>query len=354
MGVEEQIREIEEEMARTQYNKATQGHIGRLKAKLARLKVEKEKKSGGAHGLGYALRKTGDATVILVGFPSVGKSTLLNSLTNARSKIAPYDFTTLTVIPGVLEHKGARIQILDIPGLIEEASSGKGRGREVLSVVRNADMLIIIVAGTTTERQQQKKVIENELATAGFRLNQRPPDVKVTKKSGGGIKIGATKKLSLSLETVREILREFHFLNAEIIIREDVNIDQLIDCLTGNRIYIPALFVANKADLVSDKRSDFLNISALRKEGIDPLKEAIWDALGLKRIYLKKPGKEADLTEPYIMRGDVTIEKVCQRFNLLKHFQFARIWGSSARFPGQTRGLFHKLRDGDVVEVHNR
>ncbi|MBI4021528.1 MAG: GTP-binding protein [Candidatus Aenigmarchaeota archaeon] len=350
MGVEEQIKDIEDELARTQYNKATQGHVGRLKAKLARLKEASGKKSGGA-GLGYAVKKTGDATVILVGFPSVGKSTLLNQLTNADSKVAAYEFTTLTVVPGVLEFRGARIQTLDIPGIIEAAAAGKGRGKEVLSVIRNADLLIVLVAGETY--QKQRDIIERELYAGGFRLNARPPDIRIARKSEGGIRVEKTKRVTLGAEAVREVLREFRILNGEILIREDVSIDQLVDCLAGNRIYLPALFIVNKADLLGDRKlpKDYVRISALRGQGIEHLKTLIWDRLLFKRIYLKKPGKEPDLEEPLIMRGPCTIRLVVKKFNF--RFAFARIWGPSARFPGQKVGIDHSLQDTDIVEIHD-
>ena len=130
MEMEEEIRKIEEEIRRTKYNKATQYHIGQLKAKLAKLKEEggKQKKE---KGKAYSIRKSGDATVLLVGFPSVGKSTLLNSITSANSKIGEYEFTTLDVIPGVMVYNSAQIQVLDIPGIVSGASSGWGRGKEI-------------------------------------------------------------------------------------------------------------------------------------------------------------------------------------------------------------------------------
>ena len=63
--------------------------------------------------------------VALIGFPSGGKSTLLSTVTKTKSEAASYEFTTLTCVPGVIEYKGANIQLLDLPGIIEGAASGK-------------------------------------------------------------------------------------------------------------------------------------------------------------------------------------------------------------------------------------
>ena len=116
MSLTDKIVEIEEEIARTKYNKATQHHIGKLKAKLSQLREEVVISSSGIKGSGYGVREAGDATVVLVGLPSVGKSTLLNCLTDAESEIASYAFTTLDVVPGVLKYRDANIQVLDLPG----------------------------------------------------------------------------------------------------------------------------------------------------------------------------------------------------------------------------------------------
>lgn len=100
---------------------------------------------GGGGGEGFDVMKSGDARVGLVGFPSVGKSTLLNKLTNTFSEVASYEFTTLTCIPGVIQYKGAKIQLLDLPGIIEGAKDGKGRGRQVISTARTCNIILIVL-----------------------------------------------------------------------------------------------------------------------------------------------------------------------------------------------------------------
>src|SRR6056300_1749554 len=146
MSRQERIEEFEEELRKTKYNKKTQHHIGLVKAKIAKLKEEiVQKKKGKGVTSGYVLKKSGDATVCMVGFPSVGKSTLLNAITNAESKVAAYEFTTLDVIPGLLEHNSAKTQIFDVPGIVEGASDATVRGKGVLSSLRTADFILMIV-----------------------------------------------------------------------------------------------------------------------------------------------------------------------------------------------------------------
>ena len=90
-----------------------------------------EPSGGGGGGEGFDVAKVGDARVALIGFPSVGKSTLLSKLTGTDSTAAAYEFTTLTCIPGNVYLNGTKVQLLDLPGIIEGAAHGKGRGRQV-------------------------------------------------------------------------------------------------------------------------------------------------------------------------------------------------------------------------------
>lgn len=129
MGIAERIAEIEDEMAKTQKNKKTEYHLGRLKAQLAKLRRELLDPAGGKSqsGDGFAVQKFGDARVSLVGFPSVGKSSMLSVLTKTQSKIAAEEFTTLTCVPGNLKINDANIQLLDLPVV----SLGNRRGRRL-------------------------------------------------------------------------------------------------------------------------------------------------------------------------------------------------------------------------------
>ncbi|AEA47252.1 OBG GTPase family GTP-binding protein [Archaeoglobus veneficus] len=352
MDIEAQIKALEEEIKRTPYNKATEHHIGRLKAKLARLREEAEKRRKKGGGVQFSIKKEGDATVVLVGFPSVGKSTLLNVLTGAKSEVADYNFTTLKPVPGMLEYKGARIQIVDVPGLIEGASKGRGRGKEVISAIRTADMILLVV---DVFNLHQIDVLKKELYEGGIRLNQRPPDVTIKKKERGGIKITSTVPLSIGEDTIMEILREYRTHNADVLIREDVTIERLIDAIQGNRVYIPSLTVVNKIDLmdVDVEGDDVVCISAQNRVNLDVLVERIYEKLEFIRIYLKPPGGKAD-EEPLIMRRGAKVEDVCRKLHrgMLESFRYAKVWGKSVKFQGQRVGLDHVLEDGDVLTIY--
>ncbi len=367
-GVEDQIREIEGELRRTPYNKATAKHIGRLKAKLAKIRDEAVARAMASSGFGegYAIRKSGDATVVLAGFPSVGKSTLLNALTGTRSETASYPFTTISVIPGTLEHRGARIQILDIPGLIAGAAMGKGRGKEVIAVVRSADLIIVLV---DVFSGQHVDVLLRELHDAGIRINHEKPDITIRKSGSGGIRLNTVGAVDLDIDEIRSILTENRIVNADVLIRGDVTQDDFIDAMFGNRIYAPAFIAVNKVDLVDEQTVKEIErdlterfgqppimISAQSGYHIEELKDAIYDRLKLMRVYLKPAGGPPDMDEPLIIRSPATVEDVCNRLHrdFVRKFRYARVWGRSVRHEAQRVGLAHELADGDVLSIVTR
>jgi small GTP-binding protein len=348
--IEEQVAAVEKEIRETPYNKSTQRHHGILRAKLARLKdkqIEAQTRKPGGGG-GYAVKKQGVATVVLVGPPSAGKSTLINKLTNAESKVAPYAFTTVTVIPGMLKYQGAYIQILDVPGLIEGAGAGKGRGREVLSVVRGSDLLIIM---TDPARVKMLNIMTDELETAGIRINKIPPRVVIHKRGGGGIIIHSNIKQDIDADTIKDVAGEFGIKNAEITIKEKLTMDTLVDAFANNRVYVKAVYVVNKADIVRNFHHNAFLISAEKDKGISELKEAMWDELGLVRVYLVKPNQEPTFEEPIITKVGKTLYDVAVSIGteFAQTKTGAKIWGNGAKFAGQEVSLSTKVQEGMQV-----
>ena len=361
--IEKQIKDIEDEIFNTQKNKATEHHIGKLKAKLARLKSEVEKrKSSGAKGKGFAVKKSGNATVGLIGFPSIGKSTLMNQLTDADSRVGEYEFTTLDVIPGMMKYKGANIQIFDLPGLISGASKGKGRGREILSAIRNVDLILFMI---DAQNIANLDLMSDELHKAGIRLNQKKPDVVVKKTGQGGIFVTATTKLTYINEDLIKTIASEYVTNAEIIVRDDVTEDQFIDIFIDNRVYVPAIVIINKTDLISgsklikqikditEKNWKVIAISATEGSGLDELQELIFSELKFIRVYMKPVGGQADFKEPLILKQYDTVESACKKLHreFKDKFRYATVSGPSAKHDNQKVGLDHHLKDKDILTI---
>ena len=364
--IEEQIKALEEEISKTKYNKATQGHIGKLKAKIAALRERRAKaqahaKSSGG-GPGFEIKKSGDASVALVGFPSVGKSSLISQLTDVESDTGNFEFTTLTCIPGVLHHRGATIQILDLPGLIKGASEGKGRGREILNVIRSCDMVLYVV---DPFQESHFDILDLELWKAGMRLNQQKPQVFIDRTERGGVVVRSTlEQTNLTEEEIQAIIRSFGIVSANVTLRTDVTDDNIVDTLAGNRVYSDAVVVLNKIDLATKKDLKKANnmlpkdwpilpVSAKTGEGIEEMKDFIFNNLHFMSIYLKPQGQEADLIEPLIIKNTSTVRNVCQKLHrdFVRKFRYARVKGPSAKFDWQRVGLDHRLKDGDLLSV---
>jgi small GTP-binding protein len=364
LGIPEKIKAIQEEIHRTQINKATEFHIGILKAKISKLRRELDENrhgknvSTGKGNEGFNVRKSGDASVVLVGLPSVGKSTLLNALTNANSRTASYQFTTLTAVPGMMDYNGSKIQILDLPGIVEGASKGRGLGRKVLSVARNADLVLMVL---DVFHPELLNILENELNEVGIRINKKLPEVFIEKAHYGGLSIH-NQVSSIPDQLVKEVLKIHGINSGRIIIKEpNLTVEQLIDSVSGNRIYLPSLVVLNKIDLVDSKfiskidrtMQNFIAISADRRINIDYLKRSIYDKLAFIRIFLKPRGDKIDYEEPLIMNQNCTIRDVCLKIhrNFVKDFKYAYVWGKSVKFSSQKVGLDHILQDKDILRI---
>ncbi|KAH9062144.1 P-loop containing nucleoside triphosphate hydrolase protein [Lactarius vividus] len=381
MTTVQKIKEIEDEMyvitrkvalfsywvaLQAQKNKATSYHLGQLKAKLAKLRRElistPSGGGGGGGGVGFDVARTGVASVGFVGFPSVGKSTLMSKLTGTHSEVSAIDFTTLTTVPGTLKVHGAPIQILDLPGIIEGANDGRGRGRQVIAVARTCNLIFIVL--DVLKPLGDKKIIEAELEGFGIRLNKKPPAIIVRKKDKGGLAITNTVPLTnIDHEEIHAICSEYKISNADVAIRQPgATADDLVDVIEGNRVYIPAIYVLNKIDVISIEELDLLYkipnsvpISSNEWLNVDELIDKMWEALDLVRVYTKPRGLAPDYSAPVVLRrGKCSVEDFCNAIHkeIAKQMKYAMVWGASAKHArGQKVGLEHLLEDEDVVHI---
>lgn len=125
-----------------------------IKSKISKLKKELEKeksqKKGGKSK--FSIKKTGDAQVVLLGFTNSGKSSLLSILSNAKTKISEWPYTTTIPEIGTMDIGGAKIQIVELPSLKEDMRENT----EILALTRTADLIIELV----TSNQEIEKVNE--------------------------------------------------------------------------------------------------------------------------------------------------------------------------------------------------
>jgi len=209
----------------------------------------------------------------------------------------------------------------------------------------------------------QVQLLKHELHAMGIRIDQKPPDVVITRGSRGGLALTTSVKLTkLTPATVKGIVEAYGISNGGILVREDVTDEQLIDVLTGNRRYVPSLVVLNKVDLVNEQYlaaakkqmgSDFVPISAEKGLNMDLLAERIWETLDFIRIYLKRPDGDADFEKPLILPAGSTLRDVCKKIHprFVEGAKYAFVSGSSVKFTGQRVSLDHIPADKDVVTI---
>lgn len=273
--------------------------------------------------------------------------------------------------------------MLDLPGIIEGAKDGKGRGRQVIAVAKTCHLIFIVL--DVNKPLMDKKVIENELEGFGIRINKSPPNITFKKKDKGGLNISSTVPLThidhdvsvqrsrscqIQLLTrfwqeIKAVMSEYRIASADIAIRCDATVDDLIDILEAkNRHYIPVLYALNKIDAISIEELDLLYripdsvpISSEHGWNIDELLEQMWDHLKLRRVYTKPKGKMPDYNEPVVLRSTAcTVEDFCQAIHkdLKDMFKHAIVYGKSVKHQPQRVGLSHELADEDIITIVKR
>jgi len=309
----DKIAALEHMLAVIPKHKGTEKMIGELRRKLAKLKSEQQgaHKHGPARGAPvYHVDKEGAGQITLAGAPNTGKSALLRALTHATPEVADYPFTTRAPLPGMMLFEDVQIQLVDLPPL--DAEHGE---TWVPQAVRNADAVWLVVDLGAVDLLDE---IENSVAILD--------KAKIALGRPASVPYGYVAK--------------------------------------------PAVVVANKCDLPS-AHDDFqvflellggrfpaLTVSAQTGEGLDALRRAAFDLLGIVRVYSKEPGKKPDLTKPFVLKTGATVADLAGRVHkeILAHLKHARVWSqqesSSVHFDGQMVHRDHILADRDIVELH--
>lgn len=355
-----ELKRLQDEYAGTSYNKATNKHLGILRAKIARVKKGIEVASRHRAGTGFFVKKSGDATVALVGFPSAGKSSLINRLANTDSKTAGYAFTTTSVIPGMFMYNDARIQVFDLPGIIEGAHIGAGGGRTVLAAARIADLITFVI---DISEPGQLGTILDELRGLDIFVNRRRPDVVVQDSHNQGFVLEVNES-GMGKKAVETVFSGFGMFNSVVRIRQRVDEDELIALLGGKSCYVNAIVALNKMDtdpsyaevasqLARRHSIEVVPISAITGDNLDLLIRRIYGNLHIMTVLLQPKG--AAMPEPIVVKEGSTVLDVARRIHtrFADEVRCAYIDGPSAKFRNQRVGTGHVLLNGDVVSFRS-
>ena len=279
------------------------------------------RKGAARAGPELSVRPEGAGQVAIVGPPNAGKSSLHARLTGSHAVVGPYPFTTKLPLPGMLPWEDIQFQLVDLPPV-----SADHMEPWLGSTLQSADAVLLVV----------------DLADPGC-VDQ--------------------------LEAVERRLRERRIeLVARVPSRAAAAADQTPEALDDPfRARLPALLAANKADLFQDPDAELeafrelapdpfvsLAVSAESGAGLGRVGPALFDLLGVVRVYSKLPGHPPDMSKPFTLRRGNTVRDVALHVHrgLAGELRFARIWGPSAEFDGQQVSGDHVVRDRDVVELH--
>jgi small GTP-binding protein len=248
-------------------------------------------RSGAVHRDSIAVRREGAAQIALVGPPNVGKSSLLQALSEIQIKTGDYAFTTLRPVPALTRIGGVLVQLVEIPGLIEGAAEDRGGGRALLGVLRFADA--IVYCGRADGSPDDVAAVRAEVAAAAI---AKPAILAATR---------ADEAPPEAIERLRAVFSDL----------------------------------------------DVVPVSILDEASLDAIRAAIWRLTGLIRVRLRTNGVTE--AEPVALSPGSTVADVADwvHHDLAASFSGARISGPSARFADQRVGRDHVVADGDVVEI---
>jgi len=368
---EEKLRALQDFLSSVPKHKGTENLVAWVRRKMAELREEIEEKKARRSGGGpsFFIEKEGAAQIVMLGMTQSGKSSLLRALTNSKPQVTGIPFTTKRPVPGMMVYEDIQFQLVEAPAVVEGMSKGAiWWGSRVLGLARNADALMIII-DLTNDPTSQLLIIKQELESAGIHLKRPRGRVVIVKtKAVHGIKvINYGKLINCTADDVRKLLEYYRVYNALVKIYGEVTLENVEKAIFENVTYKPSLIILNKSDLVP---GDFIKkvidevrkllpdvavtvASAVKRLGLSNIPKYVFDMVDIIRVYTKEPNTPKPSPKPLILRKGATVEEAIKKIreDFLRYFKYARIWGPSAKYPGERVGLEHVLMDGDVLEI---
>jgi hypothetical protein len=356
------------------HHKGTMKLRGEIKRKISLIRDDLENKKRNRTGKGSGgpklfIEKEGSAQIALIGMTNVGKSCLMSVTTNSKVLVTPTPFSTHEPVPGIMNYLDVQFQIVEAPAVMEGAAEGKAGGQVTLGLARNADGVILMV-DLSRDAVAQLKLVLVELEKSRVLVYKPSGRVDVDRRHAGTamrvILVG--KLLDCSMRDVEELLREYHVHDAIIRISGEVSLEDVENAIFESTIYKPAVIVANKLDLPGaaanlrrlrqhvNGKLPVVAMSCERKVGLVELGKALFESLGVIRIYTKEPGMKVHSDHPFALRKGATVNELAKNIHkeLLTNFMFAMVWAKRLPFSPKKVGSNFVLDDGDIVEIHAR
>ncbi len=366
---EEKLRALQEFLSSVPKHKGTENLIRWIRKRMAELREEVEerkRKKGGRSTISFFVEKSGAAQVVMVGFTNVGKSSLLRALTGAKAEVADYPYTTRFPIPGALKFEDIEFQLVEAPAIIPEGGAWNGK---VVGLVKNADGIIIVLDASRNPQAQLVKLARFLQEHGVYIVKPRGYAVIERGRGANGIQFRLYGRLLCSPDDVRKLLESYRIYNAIVKIYGEVTLDMIEEAIFESITYKPTMVILNKIDLVDKPDEMVSNLKRLTGDRIpiipasvargivdkDLVGRTLFNILDLIRVYTKPPlGKPS--TKPLVLRRGATVLDVARAVHseLYERFAYARIWGPSAKYPGQRVGPNHVVEDGDIVEINIR
>jgi ribosome-interacting GTPase 1 len=306
---QDKLKVLQEMFAIMPKHKGTDKLQADLKFRISKLKKEiQQKKKATRRGDQYFVEKEGAAQVVLIGAPNVGKSQILSSLTNATPEVAPYPYTTLKPLCGMIPFENIQIQLVDTPPISADFMEPWLSG-----IIRNADLVMLVLDLGSENMIEETETVFRRLKEYKIQLESEEGETNPL----DGI---AHKKTSL----------------------------------LGNKSDLEGSGenLAFLKDLYGEKFPIF-SISAQKRMNLEELKRYIFERLEILRVYTKTPGKKADFEDPVILRIGSTLLDAARAIHkdFAYNLKYARIWGTGV-YDGQMVQKDFVLKDGHVVEFH--